>query len=672
MAATSAGTASIAMPSRLPQLTEEAQGRAAASWHRLQVAPEDLARVAGSWSATWQSGDGLRVVIYGLILLLIGGGIEWLYWCYAGRARRAIAEAAMAGSNDTALAPRRAAALSGRRALLEACGCVLFALSTVTASLVFTWPAGVQEAVLGLTLVVAATRLTGITVRPLVNPDCPWLRLLPMGDAAARRVRRIAVGFVAFVAGGSSLRSLCDGPFAAPSLGFALSLVAALGICGFELEGIRLWSSRLNSGKRRRVVPAASIVLPFLGTVAAVAGVAFMLLGAPQLARAITIGFAAVVAERTIRALIDIFTAEPASETQADAAGRPAAYRPVLRRMAALIVIGAACVALAAEWGVSIQDLWRSEGVGRLLGRGLEVTIVVLLGDLAWLWARTGIDRHVLVLGVGGPETRSGEPSDPGTRLATLYPLLRKAVLIVIVAAVALTLLSSFGINIAPLLAGAGVIGVAIGFGAQTLVRDIVSGIFYLAEDAFRVGEYVEFGQIRGTVESISPRFLRLRHHRGAIHTIPFGEIRWLTNQSRDWQIMKLEFRVPFETDVKLVKSLIKRIGEELMQDAELGSWLLEPVKSRGVVRMDEFCMVIGVKFMTRPGDGQFMVRREVYHRILEVFDANGIRFSDRHMRVEMIGGKPEETPRPTLAGDAAELPMEPPLALASSGQGSG
>jgi small-conductance mechanosensitive channel len=250
-----------------------------------------------------------------------------------------------------------------------------------------------------------------------------------------------------------------------------------------------------------------------------------------------------------------------------------------------------------------------------------------------------------------------------------LYPLLRKAVLIVIVAAVALTLLSSFGINIAPLLAGAGVIGVAIGFGAQTLVRDIVSGIFYLAEDAFRVGEYVEFGQIRGTVESISLRFLRLRHHRGAIHTIPFGEIRWLTNQSRDWQLMNLEFRVPFDTDVKLVRSLIKRIGEELMQDAELGSWLLEPVKSRGVVRMDEFCMVIGVKFTTRPGDGQFMVRREVYHRILEAFDANGIRFSDRHVRVEMIGDKPEETLIPTLAGDAAELPIEPPLALASSGQ---
>jgi hypothetical protein len=424
VAATSGRTPSIAVQSHLPLLVEEVQGRAAASWHRLQVAPEDLVRVAGSWSAAWQSGDGLRAVIYGLILLLIGGGVEWLYWCYAGRARRAIAEAAMAGSDDAALAPRRAAALSGRRALLEASGCALFALSTVAASLIFIWPAGVQEAVLSLTLIVVATRLTGIAVRPLVAPDCPRLRLLPTGDATARRVRRIAVGLAAFVVGGSSLSGLCDGLLAAPSLGFALGLVAAFGICGFELDGIRLWSSRLNSGKRRRrVVPAASIVLPFLGTVAAVAGVVFTLLGVPQLAMVITIGFAAFVAERTIRALIDIFTAEPVSETQADAAGGPAAaYRPVLRRMALLIVIGVALIALAAEWGVSIQDLWQSEGVGRRLGRGLEVTIVVLLGDLAWLWARTAIDRHLVVLGARTLETRSGEPSDPRTRWRLCIP----------------------------------------------------------------------------------------------------------------------------------------------------------------------------------------------------------------------------------------------------------
>jgi small-conductance mechanosensitive channel len=244
-----------------------------------------------------------------------------------------------------------------------------------------------------------------------------------------------------------------------------------------------------------------------------------------------------------------------------------------------------------------------------------------------------------------------------------LLPLLRKTILAVIIVAATLISLSSLGINIAPLLAGAGVVGIAIGFGAQTVVRDIVSGIFYLLEDAFRIGEYVEFGQIRGTVEGISLRFLRLRHHRGAVHTIPFGEIRWLTNQSRDWQIMKLEFRVPFDTDLGLVKKLVREVGEVMARDAELGPWLLEPVKSRGVIRMEEFCMVIGVKFTARPGDGLFPLRREAYQRILGTFAANGIRFADRHVKVEVLGGKPEEVLIPPSPA-ARPKPRPPPPQL--------
>jgi len=161
------------------------------SWQKLQVAPHDLARIAGYGSTAWQSGDGLRAVTYALILLLIGGGVEWLYWCYAGRARRAIAEAAMAGSDHAVPAPRGAVALSARRAVLEACGCVLFAVSIVAASLAFTWPTGLQETVVGIALLVAATRLTAIAVRVLLAPDCPRLRLRCDGVAGSAYRRRL-------------------------------------------------------------------------------------------------------------------------------------------------------------------------------------------------------------------------------------------------------------------------------------------------------------------------------------------------------------------------------------------------------------------------------------------------------------------------------------------------
>ena len=110
-----------------------------------------------------------------------------------------------------------------------------------------------------------------------------------------------------------------------------------------------------------------------------------------------------------------------------------------------------------------------------------------------------------------------------------------------------LSILAALGINIVPLLAGASVVGVAIGFGSQTLVRDVVSGAFFLMDDAFRLGEYIEVGDAKGVVEKIGVRAVILRHHRGALNVLPYGEIKRLRNTSRDWMIMKLEFRLAYQ-----------------------------------------------------------------------------------------------------------------------------
>jgi hypothetical protein len=126
-----------------------------------------------------------------------------------------------------------------------------------------------------------------------------------------------------------------------------------------------------------------------------------------------------------------------------------------------------------------------------------------------------------------------------------------------------LIVLSELGVDIGPLIAGAGVIGIAIGFG--------------LADDAFRVGEYIDVGDVMGTVEHISIRSLRLRHHRGPVHTIPFGEIRHLTNFSRDWAIMKIEFRLPFDADLEKVRKIIKKVGQTLMADPVHGFRFYHP-----------------------------------------------------------------------------------------------
>src|SRR3546814_19840282 len=116
--------------------------------------------------------------------------------------------------------------------------------------------------------------------------------------------------------------------------------------------------------------------------------------------------------------------------------------------------------------------------------------------------------------------------------------------------------LSALGIEIGPLIAGAGVVGVAIGFGAQTIVKDVISGMFYLLDDAFRVGEYIQSGSYKGTVESFSLRSVKLRHHRGPLYTLPFGALGAVQNMSRDWVIETLTIRLPHDTTLQARKSV--------------------------------------------------------------------------------------------------------------------
>jgi small-conductance mechanosensitive channel len=230
---------------------------------------------------------------------------------------------------------------------------------------------------------------------------------------------------------------------------------------------------------------------------------------------------------------------------------------------------------------------------------------------------------------------------------------------ITIVALAAFAILGELGINILPILAGAGVVGLAIGFGAQTLVKDIISGVFFLVDDAFRKGEYIDIGSVKGTVEKISLRSMQLRHHNGPLHTIPFGDIRHVTNFSRDWVIMKLKLRLTYDTDPEMVRKLIKKLGQEMMEDPALGPLFLQPLKSQGVIEMEDSAQIMRVKFMTRPGD-QWGLRRVVFARLHDLFEEHGIRFASREVvvRVENPSGEMTTDDRAAL-GAAAERALQ-------------
>jgi small-conductance mechanosensitive channel len=214
--------------------------------------------------------------------------------------------------------------------------------------------------------------------------------------------------------------------------------------------------------------------------------------------------------------------------------------------------------------------------------------------------------------------------------------LLQKFFMVVIVVMLVLVVLSSLGVDIGPLIAGAGIIGLAIGMGAQTLVRDIISGIFFLLDDAFRVGDYVDVGGTKGSVEKISIRSFKLRHPRGMVNTIPFGDIGMVTNFSRDYIITKLDFRVRYDTDVEKVRKIIKKkVYQVIEANEDLGPKLLAPIKSQGVRQMDDSAMVMRVKYKTAPGE-QFAIRKEVYRLLQEAFKEEGIEFAHKNVTVYM------------------------------------
>jgi len=315
-------------------------------------------------------------------------------------------------------------------------------------------------------------------------------------------------------------------------------------------------------------------------------------------------------------------------------------FEALARRVAGILAFVAGAYAFFFIWDNESALMLESYA-----DRLLDVLVIIFIGYVIYHAFRIWIDTKIEAEVGDQPEAELGDEgsgASSASRLATLLPLFRNFVLIVVVVTIVLIVLMEFGVNVGPLFAGAGIVGVAVGFGSQALVRDIFAGAFFLFDDAFRKGEYLDVGGVKGTVEKISVRSFQLRHHLGALHTIPFGELQVMTNYSRDWVIMKLPLRVTYDTDVENVRKLIKKLGVELLDDPVIGDNFIQPLKSQGVIEMQDSAMIIRVKFMTKPGD-QWLVRKKVYEEIRALFEREGIRFAHREVTVRLADGKVED-----------------------------
>ena len=320
------------------------------------------------------------------------------------------------------------------------------------------------------------------------------------------------------------------------------------------------------------------------------------------------------------------------------------AYKATKRsyiRIGRVIVAGIILMLIADAWQIDLFAL-SGKGADDAGSDFFQFLITLAIGYVLFEVVSLWINRRLAAEFTSKVQTQdeaAGEGGGSGgSRLATVLPLMRVTAQVAIAVIFILLALGNLGIDITPLLAGAGILGLAIGFGAQKLVSDVVSGVFFLIDDAFRVGEYVEVdGSTTGTVEKISIRSFQLRHHRGPVHTIPYGEIPKLTNYSRDWVIMKLKFTVPFDTDPNKVKKIFKKIGAEMLADPLFENDFLEPFKSQGVLQFDDVGIVMRGKFMAKPGT-QFTIRKEIYNRVRKEFAENGIEFARREVRVAIPG----------------------------------
>ncbi|MBW8725275.1 MAG: mechanosensitive ion channel family protein [Inquilinus limosus] len=579
------------------------------------AAPTLPAELAAAWrTLTAQLMEqGLLWTILSLAVFVgLGFGAEKLYWWLSARFRRRLIGTQL----DTLHGRLQAVWL---RSLYGLGLIFVFALGSIGAFLLFDWPPLLQEIVLAYLLLVLIVRVTVVLGRIILAPGAERFRLVPMATPTAHFWfiwSAILVGWFFFVQ-------------------FTLDVLATLGLrpeswylvglaCGVVLLALTLtalWRAPTFDGRDRvghdHRVGTWLLTLYIVGVWLALftGSVAPFYVGVILLLLPIAIRGSHLAVRHVLR---------PAGAAAAEEI--PSVLGVSLERgLRALLVIGAALL-IAGVLGLDLGALTTRDTLTTKLLRGaINAAIVFLVADFAWHLLRAWLDQRIIAANSAGHGT--GDDARRHARLRTLLPILKNVLFVVLAVMAGLIALAALGVEIGPLVAGAGVVGLAVGFGAQTLVKDVISGMFFLFDDAFRIGEYIESGSIRGTVEGFSLRSLKLRHHRGALHTIPFGSLDKITNYSRDWVIDKMTISVTYDTDLDRIKPIVKEVGKALLADPEFAPHILETLKMQGVDQFGDFAIQIRLKMMTKPGE-QFVIRRRAMAMIKKAFDANGIAFA--------------------------------------------
>lgn len=574
--------------------------------------------------------------LFALIAILVGA-------CFAGKLvyRKATARFArpFRATGDATTLDKLA--FKTRRYFIELGEVAAIGLAGTAAFLALDyWPDIIERIILAYLLAYVGWLIIRATSRYLLQAENDF-RIMPLNDREAgfwlRQINLIA-GFLTF--GSATVLSICLLGFsdeACEVIAYALGLlILALALYTFH-AGIRAPGGEGRDTERRSGSLFVSLSLIVLWCLWALGATPVFLMGLIILGAVYTIKIAAWCVDHCFGDPEDSLVVLGNSKLTAVLIERTIRFGLILLALGLIVW----------AWDVDFVALNSVDSrIGRLIHGLILAGIILLAANFSWSMLRTLIDQQIARVRAGTVDPQQAN------RFATLLPVLRNFLWAAIAAFAVLMALSELGVEVAPLIAGAGVAGVAIGFGAQTLVKDIISGIFYLVDDAFRVGEYIESGSYKGTVESFSLRSVRLRHNRGPIFTVPFGVLGAVQNMSRDWVIEKLRLTITYDSDVEKARKIIKRIGLELAEDPDLKSVTLEPLKMQGVEDFGDYGVVLTLKLKTKPGQ-QFQVRRRAMVLIKREFEANGIKFASPSVQVTGTTPAPAEQQREMVAAHA-------------------
>ncbi|HET6468632.1 MAG TPA: mechanosensitive ion channel domain-containing protein [Geminicoccaceae bacterium] len=539
-----------------------------------------------------------------------------------------------------------------------------FATAAYVALVVVDPRATARLAVEPLILGVLGGRAVIAVARVAFAPKAPGLRPLPLADDTAahwfRWTRRIAAfgiyGTAILEAGWRLGLPWTIHGFLRHLLYLALAVMAMLAIVR-QRERVAAPIVRLagEEGERRtglRRLPWQTLantwhLFAMLFVVSLYAVWALRIPGGFQYLLSVMLGTVAIVTaawlaldtiarltEREVSAVEEEPEDEPLPGGAEERANR---YLPLAATVGRIAVIAVAALALLQLWGVNVVG-WMASDIGRAFGRQL-LTMLIIAAVTIGLWEVISllIQRAVAAKDPAGNLVYSN-------RARTLLNITRSVVLVFLGLIAVLLVLSEMGVNIAPLLAGAGVIGLAIGFGSQKLVQDIITGMFMLVGDTVRVGDIVQLGGRAGLVEAVNLRTVRLRDYTGAVHTIPYSAIDTVTNQSKDFSFYVFDVGVSYREDVNEVMDVLREIGAEMRRDRYFRRLILEPLEVAGVDRFADSAVMIKARFKTLPLK-QWEVGREFNRRLKMRFDELGIEIPFPHQTVYFGADRRGEAP---------------------------